>query len=78
MTLMHKYICGECDERHDYELDAVDCCPTKITEVFICPVCQEEHHCEDEALDCCNTDPDFLQTPSHAELEAAGQMRLPI
>ena len=78
MTLMHKYICGECSERHDDELDARDCCQPTITEVVICPVCDDEHHSEEAALACCDTDPDFLQRPSHAELEAAGQMRLPI
>ncbi|KIO49624.1 hypothetical protein [Nitrosospira sp. NpAV] len=74
-----KWKCGECGDLHDDEDEARECCEPSVFEVYVCPTCGEEHSAEAEAIDCCNFDPDGPPPPPSAEeLEAAGQMRLPL
>lgn len=74
------YQCLECDELHDYERDAQRCCEPGIVEVELwrCAECGADYggsDGEDEARRCC-WDGVTLLSPTHAELEAAGQQRL--
>ena len=75
-----KYRCEECLELHDLEYRAVECCPPQVTEVYFCRHCGESYDFDEEAADgCCDdADPDAPPFVSHAELEAAGQMRLSV
>lgn len=74
-----KWKCPDCGELHDDEYDARECCPPQVWAAFVCPICTEEHRDEIAAIDCCGFDPDAPPPPpSAAELEAAGQMRLPL
>lgn len=76
-ALAAKWQCCECDEVHDYEEDALECCRPGIREIYECPVCADIHDCSGDALACCGHDPDGPpRPPTAAELEAAGQMRL--
>lgn len=76
-VLEPKWLCESCDEIHDDEEDARDCCPTQISEVFLCPICQMSFYVEIDALNCHDFDPNGPPPPpTPAELEAAGQMRL--
>lgn len=72
-----KWQCSLCDEVHDFEDAAEDCCRPRVIEGYACPICQDLHRTEADALDCCGFDPDAPPAPpSAAELEAAGQQRL--
>lgn len=71
-----RWQCSRCDALHPYEASAEDCCPTVVYEVFVCPVCVAVFDDEQSSLECCDTDLDAMTVPTHAELEAAGQMRL--
>lgn len=80
MATMHtKYRCEECGEIHEEESEAVECCQPGVTEIFQCSVCHAtfdddevaEEHCWEHSDD----EPDV---PTPAELEAAGQQRLPL
>ena len=73
-----RWQCSRCDELHTCEDSAESCCPTEVYEVFVCPVCADVYDDEQSSLDCCDTDLDVMTAPTHAELEAAGQMRLPL
>lgn len=46
--------CGECDEVHDDEDYARECCQPSIHEVYGCLDCEEQYDTEKEAVDCCN------------------------
>lgn len=71
--------CNECLAAYTDEDEALDCCQPTISEGFICPTCRTFHKGEEAAIDCCGWSPeDPPPRPTHAELEAAGQMRLPI
>ena len=75
--LKPKWKCDHCDELHDYEEDAVDCCAPTISERWVCPECGDDYRTEAEAIECCEHDDDAPPPPPTAEeLEAAGQMRL--
>lgn len=50
---LHRFQCSRCHELHVEELDAEDCCPTPVWDVFVCPVCQEQHGDKDDAEACC-------------------------
>ena len=77
---MSKYIkfeCPDCGERHDCLTSAEFCCPPPMPrQVFVCPECACGHDDERFAAECCGSGEDALYALSHAELEAAGQMRL--
>jgi len=69
--------CDECNELHEYEDEAADCCPPNISKVYLCPVCAEAYAREAQARECHPGDPDAPPPPPTAqELEAAGQLRL--
>jgi len=77
---MHtKYRCDECGEIHEEESEAQACCEKEVSEIYQCSVCHlrfgndmaaEEH--------CWEHDDDEPDVPTAAELEAAGQQRLPL
>lgn len=72
-----KFRCNSCDELHDIEDDALDCCSPGYEERYICPLCNADHMMAEDALACCGFDPDGPPPPpSVAELEAHGQQRL--
>lgn len=48
------YICGSCNEAHDFESDAESCCRPDIFEEWECPVCKESHAEKDDAAACCS------------------------
>lgn len=78
-TMLTKYECGLCGEIHEDEIDARECCPPEISEVFQCSVCHAKF--SDEMLaeeHCWEHNDDESDVPTHAELEAAAQMRLAI
>ena len=76
MALKTVFKCGKCGETHDFEDDAIECCAPIIDEGYLCPLCGEFFFNEQGALACHDVDKDFVQPPTAAELEAAGQMRL--
>ncbi len=80
MATMHtKFRCDECGSVFEDDDNARECCQPRISEVYQCSVCHAvfddesvaDEHCWEHADD----EPD---APTHAELEAAGQQRLPI
>ena len=44
--------CSCCNDLHDDEDDALDCCRPSANEVFLCPVCDEAHDSMKEAQEC--------------------------
>jgi len=78
-----KYRCNGCDDIHDYENDALECCAPGAIEIFLCPVCGQMHEEVIAAMNCCDCEPageaevelDFQLVPK-AVLEQAGQVRL--
>ncbi|MBL4781747.1 MAG: hypothetical protein JKX92_05850 [Porticoccaceae bacterium] len=77
MNPILKYQCNQCGDLHDDTCEAIGCCP-QISEAHTCGHCGEHFgHDEGAAESCCDdVDPDALPITSHAELEAAGQLRL--
>lgn len=72
-----QWMCEGCDDIHDTEWDAQQCCPPEVTEIWRCPICSDIHYEEQGAILCCGFDPDAPPPPPSAEeLERAGQMRL--
>ena len=69
--------CGRCDELHDDEYAAHECC-SQVCEVWICPTCGKDHDTRNDALICADRDADagVVVLPTPLELEAAGQLRL--
>lgn len=64
------YECPICDERHDWEEDAEDCCqdektPEPAVYASQCPVCGEKYESAVDASDCCIWK-DVDQTTRHA------------
>ena len=70
--------CSECDELHDWEDDAMECCAPSVYQRWVCAGCEDAHCSEAEAEDCCADSPDSPECsgPTAAELEAAGQQKL--
>ena len=58
MIIETKWQCGRCNELHDDEDEAIECCRPSIHEVFICPACKDSHSSMEEAISCCDTDPE--------------------
>ena len=85
VAIATKYQCGLCLSIYADEDSAVECwreCVGEEVDVrkgYVCPLCGDIHKTEAEALDCCGYEPEGPPPPpSAAELEAAGQLRLPI
>lgn len=75
--IQKKWQCSKCDEVHDDELDAEECCRPEAYEVFACPLCDDIHDTEALALQCCDCDEqgdDYHVAPD--VLEHFGQQRL--
>ncbi len=47
--------CGSCDEIHDFEYLAEDCCQPEINEVYGCMECGSHHNSKNEAIACCES-----------------------
>jgi DNA-directed RNA polymerase subunit RPC12/RpoP len=78
-TIHTKYRCEECGEIHEEEGEARECCPPEISEIYQCSVCHKTFADEDVADEhCWEHSDDEPAVPTHAELEAAGQQRLPL
>lgn len=45
--------CGSCDEVHDYEYLAEECCQPDINEIYGCIECGAHHDEKNEAIKCC-------------------------
>jgi len=75
-----KYQCDACDELHDSEDIAFECCAPDVIEVYLCGHCGDYYEQDKRAAEeCCDdVDPDAPPLISKAELEAAGQMRLSV
>jgi len=52
-TYTEVWKCCECEEIHDDEDGAEDCCKPRIEELYRCDLCDEVHEGEDEAAECC-------------------------
>lgn len=46
--------CEGCDEIHEWEDEARECCAPEITELYGCIECDKVHDDKAEAIDCCN------------------------
>lgn len=55
MEPVKRYRCGTCDEIHDDEDGALECCPPEAYECYCCPVCGEAHDLAEDARDCCQS-----------------------
>lgn len=53
MAITKKYRCCECDDLHDTEDAAYECCPPQVKPVWICGKCNEEHESLLLASNCC-------------------------
>lgn len=47
------YVCPSCDDEHEDEDDASECCPKHIEEIYRCSTCRKKHSDEDDATKCC-------------------------
>jgi len=47
------YQCPSCEEEHDDECSADDCCPRHIEEIIRCSTCKKKYFDTDEAEECC-------------------------
>jgi hypothetical protein len=74
-----RYCCGRCNDLYEMEWDAEDCCRPEVYQGYCCSVCEGWYEKKKDAADCCPpVDPTILDVPSAAELEAAGQIPLPL
>lgn len=48
------YMCCLCEELHDRESRAEECCRPDVEEVYVCDVCADHHDTEKEADSCCS------------------------
>lgn len=78
-TRVTKYQCLTCDGLHGTYFGAEDCCPPEAQEVtcWECAECGDVHTKEETARYCC-LDEDIVLPATLAQLEAAGQQRLPL
>lgn len=49
------YVCGACNEGHDYLSSAEDCCRPEVLERYSCASCEDTHIDEKDALNCCGS-----------------------
>lgn len=47
------YECGSCNEVHEYESSAEECCRPEVNEVWVCDICGEAHDDHEAAVNCC-------------------------
>ena len=77
-----QFQCPTCGEMHEWDDDTDDCCPAGVEKVTVweCGNCGTTYDDQDDARHCCwdgETDLEpYITTP--AELEIAGQQRLPL
>jgi hypothetical protein len=76
-----KWRCNGCDDLHDDEDDARDCCRPTVNEVYLCPVCDSQNSDEGDAIACCEASQEIIDTllsrgPTGIALERLGQLRL--
>lgn len=62
IEIVRKWECGACNELHDREYEAEECCAPDITEVWMCPACDKAHEAKDEAAKCCPVSSDNVVT----------------
>jgi hypothetical protein len=55
--------CCGCDEIHEWEDEARDCCAPEINELYGCVVCDDVHDHEIEAINCCSIGSEDVQCP---------------
>lgn len=82
MGAREQFECPVCHDLHSRAIDAEGCCPREeVRRVWICTECETEHETEPAAVECCADEEDEADptrpTASPAELEMAGQMRIP-
>jgi len=70
------YRCGLCDEVHEHEDQAQECCAPRVSEVWVCETCESTNWCLAEADACCPADGPEAYRRRVVELEACGQQRL--
>ncbi len=46
------YECSRCNELHEYESSAEDCCRPEVWTAYLCPVCDSAHETRKEAENC--------------------------
>ncbi|AZP72809.1 hypothetical protein EJJ20_29835 [Pseudomonas poae] len=63
-----KYECGACNEQHDDEDGARECCMPSVTEMYICPICDEQHDEMEDAEKC---------ILGHADIESTDDQHCP-
>ena len=78
-TRSTSYRCDICAALHSEEKDAQTCCAplATIVDTWVCAECGYETEHEDSARHCC-LDDDIVLPATPAQLEAAGQRRLPL
>lgn len=78
--LITKFRCPTCDQLHEWDDEAEDCCPPQAEKVTLweCANCSETYDNQDHARLCCWDGEQELAPyqPTPQELEAAGQQRL--
>lgn len=52
-TIKQAWACGSCEEVHDSEYAAEECCRPEPYRVWICPACTKAHDSEQDASACC-------------------------
>ena len=81
-TQITQFQCPTCGDMHDWDDEAEDCCPPEAEEVTVwrCGNCDETYDDQDHARLCCWDGETELEPymPTPAELEAAGQQRIPL
>jgi hypothetical protein len=50
------YVCPSCEEEHEDDDDARECCPRDIYEIYRCTVCRKKHSDDEDAIACCPAD----------------------
>ena len=48
------YLCDDCEEPHDDDIDAITCCAEGPAEMFQCLECNELHDSHEGAGECCD------------------------
>lgn len=48
-----KWECGACNELHDHEHEAEQCCAPDVSRCWVCPACDRAYSAKKDAEDCC-------------------------
>ena len=86
MNSIDVWQCADCGDRWESYDNALTCCAPAPQRAFRCGECGADYHDEEEAELCCvavdeegiTVDGENMPIISAAELEAAGQLRLPL